>query len=626
MLWLAMHLPMFALEVNQAGQQARAPTVLVDGNRVVLGNEAARRAGIGLQSTLTTAHGICPSLIHYRRDPDRELKHLRLLAGMCYRFTSRVSLEPAGGAQIASGLLLEAEGSLKLFGSLNAWQSGVAGLCGDLGHAAVLRAAATPSAALALARARASRLPDVPLIHTGLAGREVESLSNMGIKTLGPLLQLPEAELGQRFGIRLTNYLRRLAGSMPDPRRCIEPEPAFASSLHLLDPITDKGALLFSMQRLLTELEHWLIGRQLGAQRLLWRFAPHEAAARVTIPVRFAAARQRKADFIEIVRLALNRIELPENVLDIGLEAKSLVPWASRCQTLFEPPPGQPGEQTAPTELIDRFTAHLGETGCSGIATTGQHAPEQAWQRCRTGEAGASGDGSSRADRPLWFFDSPRRVDREQLEILRGPERLQTGWWRVDEGSLSAKGAASRSATGSLHAEGAPSRSPGGPLHASPEPGAPGRGRASNNNGRLWDESGCEVRASGTFKAVQRAPEPSTARSLSVPEDRTSYPLGAREAHIGKELFHERGTPSRSRAELLHARGTPSRSPAELLHARGTPSRSPAELLHARGTPSRSPAEGSCHRDYYVVRCGNGARGWAFVDQDGQWFLHGYFG
>ena len=584
MLWLAIHLPMFALEVNQAGQQAQAPTVLVDGNRVLLGNEAARRAGIGLQSTLATAHGICPHLVHYRRDPDKELKHLRLLAEMCYRFTSRVSLEPAGGAQTASGLLLEAEGSLKLFGSMDAWQSQVAGLCGDLGHAAVLRVAATPSAALALARARAPRLPDVPLIHTELARREVESLGNMGIKTLGPLLQLPEAELGQRFGARLTNYLRRLAGSAPDPRRCIEPEPAFASSLHLLDPITDKGALLFPMQRLLTELEHWLIGRQLGAQRLLWRFAPHAAAARVTIPVRFAAARQRKADFIEIVRLALNRIELPENVLDIGLEAKSLMPWTSRCQALFEPPPG---EQSAPTELIDRFTAHLGETGCSGIATTGQHAPEQAWRRCRTGEAGAAGDSSSRADRPLWFFDSPRRVEREELAILRGPERLQTGWWRVGEGSLSAKGAASRSATGSLHAEGAPSRSPAGPLHASPEPGAPGRGRASNNNGRLWDESGCEVRASGTFKAVQRAPEPPTARSLSVPEDRTSYPLGAR--------------------------GAPSRSPAE-------------GSFPARGAPSRSPAEGSCHRDYYVVRCGNGARGWAFVDRDGQWFLHGYFG
>ena len=542
MRWLAVHLPMFALEVIQAGQNTRAPTVLVEGSRVLLGNRAALQTGIGLQRTLATACGICPHLIHYQRDPGKELKHLQLLAEMCYRFTSRVSLEPSQGMRAASGLLLEAGGSLKLFGSMHAWQSRVAGLCRELGHVAVLRTAATPSAALALARASASRLSDVALIHTELAGSEVESLSNMGIKTLGPLLQLPEAELGQRFGARLINYLGRLTAVVPDPRHCIEPQPMFASSLNLLDPITDKGALLFPMQRLLSELQCWLIGRQLGAGRLLWRFAPHESATGVSIPVRFAAARQRKVDFIEIVRLALNQAELPENVLQIGLKAGSLVPWTTHSQTLFRSPPGQSGGRSlqlgsarghpshekslqpgsarglplagkslqlgsangyppqkneAPTELIDRFIAQLGEAGCSGIATTGQYAPEQAWRLCRAGEACGSLDGHGRVDRPLWFFDSPQRVNRKEFEVLRGPERLQTSWWR--------------------HAEG-----------------------------------------------------------------------------------------------FSLARGTPSRSPAE-------------GSFHARGAPSRSPAEGS-HRDYYVVRRGNGARGWAFVDSGGQWFLHGYFG
>ena len=439
MLWLAVHLPMFALEVLQAGQESRSPAVLIDGSQVLLGNRAAQQAGIGLQGTLATAHGICPGLVHYRRGPGKERKRLQLLAGMCYRFTSRVSLEPPGDTQTASALLLEASGSLRLFGPMDAWLSRVEALCRDLGHAAVLRVAETPSAALALARAGVSRLPDVPLFHTGLAEAEVESLANMGIRTLGPLLQLPQAELGQRFGAGLTNYLQRLAGTAPDPRRCIEPKPAFASSLNLLDPITDKGALLFPMQRLLTELEHWLIGRQLGAARLLWRFAPHEAAAGVSMPVRFAAARQRKAAFMEVVRLALNKTELPENVLEIGLQAKSLAPWTTRSRELFEPPleqesatqrPSQKAK-TAPTELVDRFTAHLGEAGCSGLAVTGQHIPEWAWRRLGTGETGDSPDSSAGINRPLWFFDPPRRIDRQSFEILNGPERLQTGWWEA---------------------------------------------------------------------------------------------------------------------------------------------------------------------------------------------------
>ena len=515
MLWLAVHLPMFALETSQAGQPAQTPTVLVDGSRVVLGNRAALNAGIRPQSTLATAHGICPQLIHYRRDAGKERKRLRLLAEMCYRFTSRVSIEPSQGVRIASGLLLEAGGSLKLFGDLRRWQAQVATLCRSLGHAAVLRPAATPSAALALARAGLSRLDDVPLAHTELDESDVESLFNMGIGKLGALLQLPEVELGPRFGTGLTNYLQRLTGKAPDSRHCIEPAPAFASSLHLLDPITDKEALLFPMQRLLTELEHWLIARQLGTARLLWHFAPFEVAGRVALPVRFAAARQRKAEFIDIVRLALNRAELPENVLEIGLQAQSLMPWTTHTQTLFEHPPQQQGgwslqpgslqpgarglsphtkpqsggtekrsphEPHAPSELIDRFTAHLGETACFGVAVTGQHIPERAWRRCQTGAGGELPNRHDGIHRPLWFFESPLNIKRETLEILSGPERLQTGWW-VD--------------------------------------------------------GGCS---------------------------------------------------------------------------------------HARGAPPRSPAEGSYHRDYYVVRCANGARGWAFVDADGRWFLHGYFG
>lgn len=431
MLWLAIHLPMFALEVHQAGQNARAPTVLTDDGQVLLGNRAALRAGINLQSSLATARSICPHLLHYRRAPDKELEHLQRLAEMCYRFTPQVSLEPPQEMRTASGLLLEMGGSLKLFGSMHAWQSQVAGLCRNLGHVAVLRTAATPAAALALARAKTSSLPDVPLIHTELAPSKVESLSNMGIKTLGPLLRLPKTELGQRFGAELTNYLGRLTGAAPDPRHCIEPKPVFTSSLHLLNPITNKDALLFPMQRLLTELQHWLIGRQLGAECLLWHFADQESASKVSMPVRFAAARQRKVDFIEIVRLALNQAELPENVLEIGLRAEALVPWTARNQTLFEPPPGQPGEAEAPTGLIDRFKAHLGEAGCSSIAATGQHIPERAWQRCPAGKARGSPD-QEHKERPLWFFDTPQHTDREEFDILRGPERLQISWWRCD--------------------------------------------------------------------------------------------------------------------------------------------------------------------------------------------------
>jgi hypothetical protein len=33
------------------------------------------------------------------------------------------------------------------------------------------------------------------------------------------------------------------------------------------------------------------------------------------------------------------------------------------------------------------------------------------------------------AERPLWLLPQPRPVARHQLRLIRGPERIETGWW-----------------------------------------------------------------------------------------------------------------------------------------------------------------------------------------------------
>lgn len=444
MLWLAVHLPMFGLEVYYPDRLPESPAALIEDSRVQLCNRGALDAGIGLSSTLATAHSIYPNLEHHQRNPALENQRLKLLAEMCYRFTSQVSLEPP------NNLLLEISGSLNLFGRIDVLQRRVAELCRTLGHQTEISTAKTPSAALALSRFKESRsrearskqaggLPEVPLACTELSAKDVERFANMGITTLGPLLKLPEAELGQRFGIRLIHYLQRLTGSAPDPRTCITPQPTFVSSLHLLEAITDKGALLFPMQRLLTELQHWLVAYQLGAERLIWHFATHDPATRISMPVRFAKARQQKSAFLDISRLKLDQIELPEDLLTVGLEAKKLVPWRNQSHGLFANHSIYPGSSLGAfsgeeaveqsTELIDQLTARLGSRGCLGISTTEQHEPEHAWQNCRPGAAPKPSE-PTQTIRPLWLFARPCSVERDAFTVLRGPERLQAGWWR----------------------------------------------------------------------------------------------------------------------------------------------------------------------------------------------------
>ena len=468
MLWLALQFPNLGLEVFDVPSEgpggtekpeeiegiqgkATAPTVLLEDNRVVARNAAAIQAGIQPGTTLATARSICADLNFLQRDEVRELERLRALAEILYRFSAEVSVEPP------DGLLLEVSRSLRLFGDVAALSAEVMAVCTALGHRAGHHVATTPLAAMVMARAAVPLLEEVPLAQAGLPGSAatVERFANMGIHRLGPLLDLPEAELGQRFGPRLLSFLDRLTGRVPDPRPSIRPVPDFKRVRHLLEPIRDKQALLFPMQRLLDELGHWLVGCQLGAGGLLWRFADHSGQGAVTLPVHFAAAEQSRRVFLNITRLKLDRIELPEDILSIGLEARSLKPWQGESHGLFRFLPGpesagleSSGAQAAELAgLLDELCARLGRSACRGISIQDQHAPELAWRPVppRPGRRSAATSVSSvsflselpdpqrevlTSPRPLWLFDPPCPIEHSCITLLRGPERVVTAWWQ----------------------------------------------------------------------------------------------------------------------------------------------------------------------------------------------------
>jgi protein ImuB len=441
MLWLAVHFPVLGLEVFDCSRSEAErkqlqdhATVLLEANRVVLRNRAAQQAGIERGTTLATAHSIAPSIRHFNREPERENRRLKLLAETLYRFTSQVSLHGT------DCLLLEVSGSLNLFGCINKLKQQAVDLCASLTHIARVHAATTPLAALALARSGAARIEEVPLTCCELDAVLIERFANMGMYTLGP---------------EVIDYLERLRGDLPDPREAIIPPERFESTLHLLDPITDKDALLFPMKRLLLEMHHWLVSHQLGAERLIWRFSPANSAGAVVMPVRSATPRQNQQAFLDISRLQLEQIKVPE-VLSVRLSSQRLVPWHNQSTGLFDDQPqfaalvseSASGANSALADLIDHLSARLGREACQSICVNDQHAPEHAWQAVRplqkVGEKTASQPepsgrhaslhasfkhASLKEARPTWLFEPPRQVKERDLTLLWGPERIQTSWW-----------------------------------------------------------------------------------------------------------------------------------------------------------------------------------------------------
>jgi protein ImuB len=459
MLWLGVHFPLLPLEVFTAGRTCAEPEVVIQDSRVVLRNTAAVEAGIAMGSTLATAHSIAAGVRHHRRNPERELERLTLLGEVLYGFSARVSLMPA-----AAGVVLEIGGSLKLFGDVDQLAQRAHTLCRDLGHEVRIRWAATPLACLTLASADVAGLGQVPLARAALEPEQltperIERFANMGIRTLGQLLALPSRGLAARFGEDLVDYLARLTGERPDPRPAISPPERFRATLHLLEPLRSKEALAFPMQRLLIDLQHWLVARQLGAEQLRWGFSGSgnrdlEIAPTREMNVRFARAQQRREAFLEITRLQMAEAVLPEEVIGLHLEANQLVPWAAGSRGLFHALPGMQSpadELHGLDELVDQLRARLGRGACYSLEVQQQHLPEQAWigtppklalpqrpsrrgRKTGTKVAESSADDSAATQvpalkRPLWLFDPPRAIAPGQLTLLRGPERIHTGWW-----------------------------------------------------------------------------------------------------------------------------------------------------------------------------------------------------
>ena len=452
MLWLGIHLPFFGLEVARqsspqsadANDQATvtspeaspeaSPEVLVRDQAIVASDAAALALGIRPGISLATAQSLAPeTLRHFPQNRQHEQARLTLLGEVLYRFSAEVSLEAP------DAIVLEAGRSLNLFGDIQALDIQVTDTCKRLGHTTQIRAAATPLAALALARAAASTLPLVALNRLGLADKVVERFANMGLTTLGQIMALPRRELAHRFGRDFANYLLRLTGELPDPRTYIRPRQQFTQALHLLEPLRDKAALQWPMTRLLEALSEWLISHQLGAEAIDWSFTAHAVHTRVNMSVRFARARQEARAFLGISELKLTETELPEDVLSISLQAKRLRPWVGQATTLFPDLPSEmPGIGTAShrgdpaecTELLDQLGARLGEQACMRLQAIDCHAPELAWRPLPVVSNPRQELPPVRpGQRPLWIFTPPRPVEIADLTLLDGPERIQSQWW-----------------------------------------------------------------------------------------------------------------------------------------------------------------------------------------------------
>jgi protein ImuB len=464
-LWIAAHVPRLPLAALQAADSSTAagPLVVLDpedrNQRVIAADARAEAAGVRIGMTLSAALAAAPEIRPRPRDVAAERALLHRLAAVAADFTPQVSIEEP------DGLLLEIKPSVRLFGGLRQLCRQLRERClsepwfAAAGLQPCFTLAPTPLAALAAARAGArcfitdptvlpARLKPLPVSVLRWPEEQNVRLVAMGVRTLGELLRLPRAGFARRFGPAQLADLDRLLGRRADPRRRLQRRERYRGRVDLDHEIEDHERILQALRPLLEELEQFLRARQRGITALQCRFH-HYRAAPTRCVLRLAAPEASAERLLALLRERLTHLVLPEPVRRCELRGGALSERPLASEALWSP--GEHGHVAGGEmpALIEHLRARLGADAVYGLRCLSEHRPEKAWQRRGTdlfdddmsAASAISSSNKSVPARPLWLLGAPEPLERQRgrprrhgsLELLAGPERIESGWWDGDD-------------------------------------------------------------------------------------------------------------------------------------------------------------------------------------------------
>jgi protein ImuB len=438
-MWIAIRLPQLPLEIFLRGSSTPEPFALEERHRVFACDRKALTRGVRTGMAVSAALALAPRLRVVQRDPAAETEALLGVAGWAAQFTPGVALE------FPDAVLLDAAGSLKLFGGLVSLLERLRRDLTEMGWSAELAGAPTPRAAFWLTLAGKSRfvgsaaeiepaLATLPVAVLRCGGETLEALEAVGVHTLGELLALPREGVARRFRQGLLGDLDRALGRLPDPRNLFVPPARFRAAIELPAEVVQAEALLFAAKRLIVQLAGFLAARSGGAQRFVFRLEHRDRAA-TEVAIGLVAPSRDTEHFALLARERFSGLALGQPVREIALEVDEVVPLAGRNLGLLL----EQGKPRGDWErLVEHLRARLGSEAVHGIAVRSEHRPEF---------ASAAVDPDARplqldfGERPMWLLDRPKLLSEigarphheGPLELLAGPERIESGWWDGDD-------------------------------------------------------------------------------------------------------------------------------------------------------------------------------------------------
>jgi protein ImuB len=478
-LWIALSLPRLPLDaLHPPWPLEGTACAVLDHDRVVTLTPAAAALGITPGMRRGGVGAIAPDVLLLERDRKAEQDTLQDCALALLQYTPQVAL----GADDA--LLLDVGASLRLFHGPRALARRVAASLRALGVQARLGMAPTAMGAWLLAHrpARGPRrilredrlaryLDALPCALLPPARDQQDWLHDIGCRTLGDLRRLPRAGLGRRCGPLLLDAVDAAypppAVALPregDAQRQVDPHPAarppgggaqrqvgcydvyewitpplrFRRRYELMENLEHTDGVYAVACKLVEQMSGWLTARQRAVSRLALSLE-HERGRHARPPsvleLALAEPAWQPSHLLGLLRERLDRMTLQAPVIALILDAPETAPHAAPNATLF-PEPAHAAEDRA--RLVDLLTARLGRGRVLRPCAEADHRPEVAnrWTAAHDSTP-APVLPPAPLDRPIWLIEPPvpLRMHRNRplygtpLRLLRGPERIESGWW-----------------------------------------------------------------------------------------------------------------------------------------------------------------------------------------------------
>lgn len=393
---------------------------------------------------------VFPELPEPQRPAHQAHSLLQRLCLSAQQFTSLVSIE------MPNALLMEIQGSVKLFGSLAVLHAGIDAAWSRLSLRAHGATAPTTLAALWLARAGqqvciedpgllAGALAPLSIDCTSWDSERLQTLRAMGVTRIGELLRLPRSGVSRRLSPAAVLDLDIALARQAAPRRAFVPRQRFRGRCDFETEIETVAYLQKALEPVIEHCAQFLRERQAGVQALELKLR-HRALPVTRVPVGLASITGERRRLTDVLDEKLSRLELPAPVRGMELISGSLQPLSADSLDAFAGLRGVGGRSpdTAP-QLVERLRARLGEHAVYGVRSIAEHRPEAAWQRvhelrltsaANVGDVRVGGVRATDMPRPVWLLDAPVLLSTDQqqsphggLILDQGPERIESGWW-----------------------------------------------------------------------------------------------------------------------------------------------------------------------------------------------------